>query len=254
MLSFLDGFHLALYLPVGMRQELHGLHLLLEILEEDEEHGHEEQDGQDAEQHAAHDARTERRVAVGPRTAGEHQRQQAEYHGQDRHQNGAEAHAGGSQGGLNQRHTCPSAVGGILGQQDGRLGQQADEHDEARLHVDVVLQPHQLGKDKAAHQPERHGKDDGEGHEEALVQAAQDEVDEHGADEEDNGRVTAGLALFATDACELEAVASRQTLGCHFADGPDGVTRTVTRSRLAVDTHRTVEVESGERLGAIYFG
>ena len=56
LLSFFDGFHLALYLPVGGGQELHGFHLLLEILEEDEEHRHEEQDGQDAEQHAAHDA------------------------------------------------------------------------------------------------------------------------------------------------------------------------------------------------------
>ena len=108
-LTFRYGFHLALYLPVGGGQELHGLHLLLEILEEDEEHGHEE----------------------------------------------------------------------------------------------------------------------------TLVQATQDEVDEHRAYQEDDGRVARRPALFAADAGELEAVAARQVRGCHLADGPDGVARTVARGRLA---------------------
>ena len=57
-LPFVYGLHFALYLPVGGGQELHGLHLLLQVLEQDEEHRHEEQDGEDAEQHAAYHART----------------------------------------------------------------------------------------------------------------------------------------------------------------------------------------------------
>ena len=72
---------------------------------------------------------------------------------------------------------------GIFGEQDGRLRQQANEHDESHLQVDIVLDTEHLGKQQRTAKAERHAEDDGQGNEEALVKRNHNEIDEEDADD-----------------------------------------------------------------------
>ena len=91
-------FDFGAHRPLGIGIEFEGLDLLLQRLEDDEERGDQEQQGERTDDHAAHDARAERRVAVGADAAGQHQRNHAEDHGEHRHEDGAQTHLGGRDG------------------------------------------------------------------------------------------------------------------------------------------------------------
>ena len=54
---------------------------------------------------------------------------------------GTQADGGGRHGSLSERHSLPATRSSILCDEDGRLGQQSDEHNEAGLHIDIVFQP-----------------------------------------------------------------------------------------------------------------
>ena len=78
---------------------------------------------------------------------------------------------------------------------------------------------------KLPHQAERSTEHDGQRHEEALVEGAQDEVDEDDADGEDDNGVRPASGLLAGDAGILVAVAHGQCLPGHFGYGVDDVAR-----------------------------
>ena len=153
---------------------------------------------------------------------------------------------------MREAHASGAAVGGVLGDQNGRFRQQTDQHDDTRLEIDVVFESHRLGHEERACQTARYGEDDGERNEETLVERTQDEVDQQNTDTEDNGRVAAGLRLLARDAVELESVALRQHLGGDFADRLDGVARRITAGGRTVHGDRVVEVEAVEHFGTVY--
>lgn len=115
-------------------------------------------------------------IAVGSHATGKHQGQHAKYHGQTGHQNGAKACFGGAHGGCGQGHTPASARGSIFRKQDGRLAQQSDEHNQTRLHIDIVFKSPYLGKYKATHQAERHRKNHGKGNEQAFVKCTKNQI------------------------------------------------------------------------------
>ena len=98
---------------------------------------------------------------------------------------------------------------GIFCEQDGGFREQADEHDETHLQVDVVLDTKDLGKQKRASQSERYAEDDSQGDEQALVEGHHDEIDENCANEEDDKYVARCLALFTGYAAELDAITYR---------------------------------------------
>ena len=93
-----------------------------------------------------------------------------------------------------------AALRGVLSEEDGGLAEQADEHDETHLKINVVLHAEELGEEQGTHQSERHAEDDGQRDEEALVEGDHDEIDEEYTDEEDDDDVGARLTLLSGDA------------------------------------------------------
>jgi hypothetical protein len=75
--------------------------------------------------------------------AGEHQRHDSQNERKRCHQDGAEAQAGRFESGLLDGHAPVLFRLGKLHDQNGVLGRQADQHDQADLHVDVVVEAHQ---------------------------------------------------------------------------------------------------------------
>ena len=181
----------------------------------------------------------------------EHQRNHTEYAGEDGHQDRTETGLGGGYGGLREAHARGASVGGVLRNQDGGLRKQTDQHDDTRLQVDIVLQPHHLGEEERTQQTARHGENDGERNQEALVQSAQDEVDQQETDAEDDRRVAACLRLLAGDAVEVVTVAFREHLRRDFLNGADGVARRISVGGGAVHGDRAVHVEAVEHFGAV---
>ena len=57
--------HFGPYRPLAGPLELHGANLLLQPLESDEQHGHDEQQGERSYEHTSDGSRTERAVTVG---------------------------------------------------------------------------------------------------------------------------------------------------------------------------------------------
>lgn len=64
-------------------------------------------------------------------------------------------------------------------------------------------------------QSERYGEDDGRRHEEAFIQRAENQVDEHDADDEDPRGGVTRRGLLAQHAAEFEAVTRREGCGGH---------------------------------------
>ena len=229
-----------------------GLTFSLQGLESDEQCRYEEQQGQCPDDHTAHDARTEGHVTVGAHTVREHQRDHTEYAGEDSHQDRAQTDFGCRYGGLRQGHSRAAPVGGILRDQNGGLREQADQHDDTRLQVDVVLQSQHLGEEERTQQAARYGEDDGERKQEALVQGTQDEVNQQNTDPEDDRRVAAGLCFLPGDTVEVVAVALRQYLGGRLLDGLDGIARRISVGCRSVHGDRAVHIETVQHFGAVY--
>ena len=171
-------------LVVQLLEVTRGHEFLLKILEHDEEHRHDEEQGDGSDEHTAHGSHTDRDITVGTHTRSEHQRQHTEDHRKRGHQDGAQTYLCCRDCGLRDTHAVVAALRGVLGKQDGRLGQKADKHEQTDLQVDVVLQTEHLGEEEASGQTERYRQDDGDGDEEALVEGAEDKVYEYDADDE----------------------------------------------------------------------
>lgn len=73
-----------------------------------------------------------------------------------------------------------------LDDEDGVLPEQADEHDQRDVRVDVVLEARELQEPERSEDPRRQRQDDRRGQEEALVLRGEDEVDEDERDEPDD--------------------------------------------------------------------
>ena len=154
-------------------------------LEDDEEDGDDEEEGDGADDHATDGADTEGVVAVGSDTSGESQGQEAEDHRERGHEDGTQADGCSIEGSLDNTHTLTATRRSVLGKQDGGLRQQTDQHDESRLHIDVILKAPELSEDKRTCQSEGYTQDDGQRNEEALVKGAENQIDEDDAKDED---------------------------------------------------------------------
>ena len=142
----------------------------VEPLEGHVEDGHYEQEGDGSHQHAAGTSHTQGDVTVSTHTMREYQGQHTEYHGERSHQDRTQTHTGSRHGSHRDAHTLAMTFCGILGKQDGSLGQKADKHNETRLHVDIVLQTPHPREEEAAQQAEGHAQDNSQGDEKALVE------------------------------------------------------------------------------------
>ena len=135
--------------------------------------------------------------------------------------------------------------------QDGGFREQSDEHDESRLHVDVVLQSPQTGEEERASQSEGHAENDGERDEQTLVEGAENQIDKDDADDEYQCGGVLRRCFLACHASELIAVALGQHLGSRLADGVDSLSATVAFGGGASDHDAREEVEARESLGAV---
>ena len=142
-------------------------------LEEDEEHRHEEQQGKRSHKHTTNHTQTQRDIAHGTSTPLKNHRNQTYDKREGGHQDGTQTRLGGIECSFNDGHSLTAAFAGIFRNQNGSLGQQADEHDDTHLHIDVVLQFCEIDEHKAANQSEWHAQHDGHRNEQTLVETAE---------------------------------------------------------------------------------
>ena len=97
-----------------------------------------------------------------------------------------------------------------LDDQDRVLAEQADQHDQADLGVDVVGQPHDLEEQEGPEEPDRQREDHRQRQDEALVLPDEHQIDEDDDDPEDeDGRVPL-VRLVIGEAFPADAVAARK--------------------------------------------
>ncbi len=85
---------------------------------------------------------------------------------------------------------------GELDDQDRVLRRQADEHHEADLGQDVVVQPHQPDAGHGGKQAHRHDQDDRQRQHQALVLGGKQQEDEHHSEREGDRPGGARLLLL----------------------------------------------------------
>ena len=107
---------------------------------------------------------------------------------------------------LCQRHAFRPPFTGVFGKQDRCLGKQAYNHDKSGLHVDVVLQTEEPRKQETAHQSARHRQQNREGYEHALIQGAQNQIDQNHAEQEYKRGIVGRLAFLTRNAAKLVCV------------------------------------------------
>ena len=83
-------------------------------------------------------------------------------------------------------------------------------------------------EEEAASQTEGHGEQHGQRQEIALILCREDEVDEHEAQQEDDGRRVGCLRFLTRQSTIVEGVACGEHIGTHFLTGLDGFTRRVS--------------------------
>src|SRR5206468_2524060 len=120
--------------------------------------------------------------------------------------------------------------------------EQAGQHDQTDLGVDVVGQPHDLQEQEGTEDPDRQRQDDGQRQDEALVLRHQDEVDEGDDDQEDVDGLVPLFRLVVRDTFPAEAVTGRQRLGGDLPDCVEGLTATVAGSGSALNGGGRIQV------------
>ena len=133
--------------------------------------------------------------APGPE--GQGQGQHAEDHGQGGHHDRAQPGPAGGDDGLPALQTPGPQHLGVVHQQDGVLGDQAHQHDEADQGHDVDRVPGQQQHAGHADDGQGQGEHDGQGVDEGLELGGQDQVDEDDGQDQGLGHVAEGfLHLF----------------------------------------------------------
>ena len=267
------GLLFLMFTPLLFLEELlisldlhNGTDLLLYPFKENEEDGNGEEDGECADNHASDNTYTDGTVTIGTSAAGEEQRHHTKHAGEYSHEDRTQTCLASSVSGLNDTHSLTTTFEGELGDEDSGLGQQTDEHNHTCLQVDVVLnlsedihiltcqqtasatgnEVPQPGEAEAAHQTCRDGEDDGERHEETLVEAGKDEEDEDDADGVDqDGLVATHLfKLLTADAAIFIGDMLGHHLFVYLVNDLHGVANSITLCRLdhAGDFRKEVEV------------
>ena len=108
-----------------------------EPVDDDEEHGREEDAEEGHAQHAAEHGGAQRAAHLGPRPAADQQREDAQDEGEGGHHDGPQAELAGVQGRLAPRLAALAAVLGELHDQDRVLAGQPHQDHEADLREDV---------------------------------------------------------------------------------------------------------------------
>ena len=111
----------------------------MQRLEDDEEGGYDEEESDCADGHTTDNAHSQSAVTIGTSAALDDERDHTHDHRDDRHQNRTQTLLTCLEGGILDAHALSTTFAGELGNQDCRLCQQTDKHDDTRLQVDVVV-------------------------------------------------------------------------------------------------------------------
>ena len=169
----------------------------MQVLEDNEERGHNKYLQHHTDEHTANGCRTQRLVSVLAHTASKHHGQKTDNHSQTCHQDGSQTRCCTQDGTVLDGHTCASAFQSELNDKDSVLCQESDKHNEGNLHVNVVLMTEELRKDERTRQAKRQRKNYRQGEQITLVLSRENEVDEHQTEGENNSRGV-GLFVFRT--------------------------------------------------------
>ena len=142
---------------------------LLQPVEDVEEERHVEHRERRLAEHAADDAGADRMARVGAGADGERQRQAADRERERRHDDRPQALLAGEDRRLHDRLALLAEVDRRGHAQHGVLGAEADQHEEADLEIDVVVEPAQVVGEQRAEDAERHRGHHGAGQRPRLV-------------------------------------------------------------------------------------
>ena len=142
-------------------------------------------------------------------------------------------------------HARMAGFAGVLGNQDRGLGKEADDHDHARLQVDVVFHVEYFGRQETSEHSERDGANHGQGDKEAFVKRTQQQIYQDRADKKDEYRVVR-LVLFAGRTSEIEAVALGECLFSYFPNSFYDIAGTVSGRNRGVSRDAVEEVEPAQ--------
>ena len=161
----------------------------------------ERRDEEDAQarrgEHSGEDRRTQRMPRSGAGTARQHQRSDADDEGKRRHQDRPEPQSRCRERRLFDRIAGGAPLARELHDQHRILCRQPNEHDQANLHVDVVVEPPKNHGGERAEDADRHAQDHRRRHSPAFVQRGEREKDEqHRKRKDDRLRVADGGLLI----------------------------------------------------------
>src|SRR5512135_277245 len=197
---------------------------------------------QGAHEHPADRGGTDGAVADRPGAGGDDQREEAGDEGEGGHQDRPEPQFPALDGRLLDAQALPAPLHREFHDEDRILAEQADQHDQADLGVDVVGQAHDLQQPEGAEDPDRQREDHSQRQQEALVLPDQHQIDEDDDDQEDvNGQVPLPR-LVVREALPADAVAGRQRLGGDLADRVDGLPAGVAGRRRPLNGGGGVQV------------
>src|SRR5208283_3910038 len=164
---------------------------------------------------------------------GEQQGRNSQDEGERCHQNGAQAETRGFQGGL------PDGVPGLIAgarefhDQNGVLGRQADQRDDADLGVDVIGIGANPDGEQRSEETERQRQQDGERYRPTLIQGGQEQEDQHRGETKDEALVTLSLFFLVGGPGPFVAVAGGEGGRGHFLHGLDRLAAAVAGGRSA---------------------
>ena len=116
----------------------------MQFLEHDEEDRNDEEQGYRTNRHTAHNAKGEGTVTIGTSTTLNDERNHTRNHREHRHQDWTKTLLASLESSIADAHALCTALRSELRNQDGSLREQADEHDDTRLQVDVVVHARQV--------------------------------------------------------------------------------------------------------------
>ena len=138
---------------------------------------------------------------------------------------------------------------GELDDEDRVLGGEANEHDQADLHVDVVVVAHEPDAEEGAERDQRRAEQHGPRQAPALVHRGQQQEHEHDGEDERRHRRRRGLLLVRQRGVG-EAHLLRHRLREHGLQRGQRLPRREAAARRTADLHRAEQVEARGDLGA----
>ena len=198
------------------------------------------------DQHAPEHARAHHVLRARACAARQHHRHNAQDEGEGRHQDRPEAQAGRLQRRLLERRAPFVLCLGEFDDQDRVLGRQPDQHHEADLHVDVVVEAHQPYAEEGTQGHQRRPHEDRPGQAPALVERGQQQ--EHADDGQDEGRRGRWRHLLLVRHRRVgEAHLLGHRLREHLLQRRERLSGGVATRRRALDFDGTLQVEPGRQ-------